>query len=326
MIIGQADKNGRIHAEFHPLRSDDGGTVSGRFSSSNPNLQQVPARDPRMNTIIRGLFLPEDGEQWCAADYSQQEPRLTIHYAAERGCTRGQEAADRYNTDPDTDYHNFVASLVFGSVFTKQERNIAKMINLGLAYGMGGAKLCKKLGFTTVRKVGKNNQEYEVAGPEGQAILDKYHKEVPFIKELSQQYAQHANNHGYLTTMSGRRCRFSAWEPLSGGRALPYADAVRVYGQNNIKRAFTHAALNRKIQGGSADMVKVSIRNLWRAGICPLVTIHDENGVSVPNKEKAKEVMEIMKTCVKLRVPLKVDGDLGPSWGEAKPMKEDEDA
>ena len=106
---------------------------------------------------------------------------------------------------------------------------------------------------------------------------------------------------------------------------MPYADAVIAYGENNIKRAFTHAALNRKIQGGSADMVKVSIRNLWRAGFVPLATIHDENGVSVPTKEKAREVAEIMRDCVKLRVPMKVDCDVGPTWGDAKPITGDED-
>ena len=325
MVISQADKNGRVHAEFHPLRSDDGGTVSGRFSSSNPNLQQVPARDPRMNTIIRGLFLPEEGEQWAAADYSQQEPRLTIHYAAERKCTRGQEAADKYNSDPDTDYHNFVASLVFGSNFTPKQRKAAKTINLGLAYGMGGPKLCRSLGYPTKRKIGSNNQEYEVAGDEGQALLDKYFKEVPFIKELSKHYTQQGNNFGYVSTLSGRRCRFTRWEPrYGGGRPLSYEEAVQTYGVHNIKRSKTHTGLNRKIQGGSADMIKIAIRNLWREGICPLVTVHDENGVSVPNRERARDVAEIMRTCVPLRVPLKVDVDLGPTWGDAKPMTDED--
>jgi DNA polymerase I-like protein with 3'-5' exonuclease and polymerase domains len=324
MVIGHADKNGRVHPEFHPLRSDAGGTVSGRFSSSNPNLQQVPARDPEMNTIIRGLFLPEEGEQWAACDFSQQEPRLTIHYAAEKGCTRGQEAADRYNSDPDTDYHNFVASLVFGSNFTKQQRSIAKMINLGLAYSMGPAKLCKKLGLPTIHKTNtKTNREYETAGLEGQEILDRYNKEVPFIKELSTMFSRQANEHGYLATMSGRRCRFSFWEPTQGGRAQLYDDAYRDHGQN-IKRAYTHAALNRKIQGGSADLIKITMRNLWREGFCPLVTVHDENGLSVPNNEKAKQVAEIMRDCVKLKVPMKVDVDIGPSWGEARPMTEED--
>jgi DNA polymerase I-like protein with 3'-5' exonuclease and polymerase domains len=255
---------------------------------------------------------------------SQQEPRLTIHYAAEKGCTKGQEAADLYNTDPNTDYHDFVATLVFGEGFTKAQRLTAKMINLGLAYGMGGAKLCKKLGYKTKTKVGKNNREYEVAGDEGQQILDQYHAKVPFIKELSGYYMEEAKQFGYIRTLSGRRCRFSDWEPWSGGQALPYEETVKRHGAGNIKRAFTHAALNRKIQGGSADLIKITMRNLWREGLVPLVTVHDENGLSVPNKETARKVMDIMRDCVKLRVPLKVDCDLGPTWGDAKPIKEDD--
>jgi DNA polymerase I-like protein with 3'-5' exonuclease and polymerase domains len=323
LVIDHADAAGRIHCEFHPLRSDDGGTVSGRFSSSNPNLQQVPARDPRMNTLIRGLFLPEEGEQWAACDYSQQEPRLTIHYAAERGCTRAEEVVKIYNENPSMSYHNLVAEWIFGKDFTPKQYKQAKNINLGLAYGMGGAKLCKQLGYPT-KTATYNGKEWEVAGEEGQALLDKYHKEVPFIRELTKQYGEVARDIGEIRTLSGRLCRFASYEPLRGGRALPYSDAATTYGPHNIRRAFTHTALNRKIQGGSADMMKIAMRNMWREGIVPFVTVHDEVGLSVKNKEEAKKVMEIMATAVKLRVPLKVDCDLGPSWGEAKPMTEDD--
>ncbi len=317
-VLDMADKNGRVHAEFHPLRSDSGGTVSGRFSSSNPNLQNIPARDPVMNTLIRGLFLPEDGELWCAADYSQQEPRLTIHYAAAGNFSRGVESAEHYTVDPDTDYHSFVAKLA------NIDRKPAKMINLGLAYGMGGSKLCHKLGLPTIMKTGYNGQQYETAGPEGQAILDKYFEAVPFVRELADTYKNIANNTGAIRTLSGRLCRFPYWEPRSGGRAELYEEAAKKYGANNIRRAFTHTALNRKIQGGSADMIKISLRNLWREGLVPLVTVHDENGISVPDHHTAKKVAEIMRTCVQLRVPMKVDVDIGKSWGLAKPMTEED--
>lgn len=316
--------NGRVHCDFNPLRSDDGGTVSGRFSSSNPNLQQVPARDPKMGTMIRGLFLPEEGEMWAAVDWSQQEPRLTVHYAEERGCSRGAEAAEKYRNDPDTDYHNFVASLLFGKDFTKQQRTIAKTINLGLAYGMGGAKLCRSLGLPTKMWETSSGRQVEVAGDEGQDILNKYHAAVPFIKELSVQYTQLANEQGALRTMSGRLIRFPFWESQSGGRAMKHEEAVRLYGSNGIRRAYTHAALNKKIQGGSADAMKISMRNLYREGVIPLVTVHDENGLSVASKKKAHEAAEIMRSCIKLRVPLKTDIDVGPSWGEAKPITEEE--
>lgn len=326
MVLDHADKNGRIHSEFHPLRSDDGGTVSGRFSSSNPNLQQVPARDPKMNTLIRGLFLPEEGEQWAAIDYSQQEPRLTVHYAASRGCTRAEEAVRLYNENPDMSYHNLVAGWLFGLDFTPKDYKKAKNINLGLAYGMGGAKLCKQMGYPTVMKENRwrPGHRYEAAGAEGQAILDKYNKEVPFVKELASDYTKIAIDQGFITTLAGRRCRFTLWEPKDGGRAVSLERAQREYAGRDIRRAYTHAALNRKIQGGSADMIKVALRNLWREKIVPLVTVHDENGLSVESKKRAYEAAEIMRDCVKLKVPLKVDIDFGRSWGEAKPITEDD--
>lgn len=324
MIIDHAH-NGRIHCNFHPLRSDEGGAVSGRFSCSDPNLQQVPARDPEIGPAIRDCFEPEDGEEWAAVDYSQQEPRLQVHYAEERGCSRGAEVAARYRENPDTDYHNLVAELAFGKNFTPKDRKNAKTINLGLAYGMGGPKLCMKLGLPTKEIETNNGRIIKVAGDEGQALLDRYFTEVPFVKELSAYYTEQANVFGYVRTLSGRRCRFHDFEPkFGGGLPLPYDEACRRYGQNNIKRSYTHAALNRKIQGGSADMIKVSLRNLWRAGYCPLVTIHDENGLSLGSRQQVNEVSDIMRNCVKLRVPLKVDVDLGPSWGKARPMEDEE--
>lgn len=325
MILDYADRNGRIHAEFNPLRSDEGGTISGRFSSSSPNLQQVPVHEPRMNTLIRGLFLPEEDERWAAIDYKQQEPRLTVHYAFVRGCQRADVAVRRYNEDPNTDYHSLVAEMVFGSGFTPDDRKRAKTINLGLAYGMGGGKLCRSLGLSTVMKVNSySGREYEAAGPEGQAILDRYHSEVPFIRELSKHYGDIALSDGQIRTLSGRLCRFPFFEPQKGGRALMLDEALSTYGVGNIKRAFTHTSLNRKIQGGAADMIKIAMRNMWREKIVPLVTVHDEVGASVGSPTEARQIAEIMSACVKLQVPLNVDIDLGASWGAAKPLLEED--
>ncbi len=325
MILDHVDKNGYVHAAFNPLRSDAGGTVSGRFSSSQPNLQQVPARDPQMNNLIRGLFLPEPGEHWCSADYSQQEPRLTVHYAVVNGCTAAEEAAAKYQNDANTDYHNLVAEMVFGKNFTPEHRKKAKTINLGLAYGMGGAKLATSLGLPTEGYDNKLGRRVEVAGPQAKALLEQYHRSVPFIKQLQDIYAGQANRDGYIITLSGRRCRFPFYEPMSGGRAMLYKEAGAQYGFHRIKRAYTHTSLNRKIQGGSADMIKIALRNLWREGFIPKVTVHDENGLSVASKKDAHRVAEIMRDCVQLKVPLKVDVDIGPSWGLAKPMTEGDD-
>lgn len=254
---------------------------------------------------------------------SQQEPRLTVHYAEERGCRGAHEAAEAYRSDHRTDYHNLIATLVFGPGFTKDQRKVAKTINLGGAYGMGGAKLCKELGLPTIMKTNFKGQQYEAAGPEGQAIMDRYHAAVPFIRELSDYYKKVATENGTLRTLSGRLYHFCWYEPISGGRALKYEDAVRTYGANNIRMAYTHKALNSKIQGGSGDIMKISMRNLYREGHKILLTMHDENGLSVGTNKRAKEAAEIMNSCVKLRVPLLCDVDVGPSWGEAKALVEE---
>ena len=125
--------NGRIHCQFNQLRSDEGGTVSGRFSSSNPNLQQVPSRHPEIKSLIRGLFIPEEGCRWGSFDYSAQEPRWLMHYAsltpATRDNERVKEIVDLYQKD-DLDFHQLVADMA------GVERNHAKTINLGIMYGL----------------------------------------------------------------------------------------------------------------------------------------------------------------------------------------------
>lgn len=324
MILSK-QTDGYIHPDFHPLRSDAGGSGPGRFSSSNPNCQQVPARDPKIGTMIRELFLPAEGAQWAAIDFKAQEPRLLCHDAEAHGCNGGKEAAERYRQDPNTDYHNLTAELCFGKNFTKDQRTAAKTINLSITYGAGPAKLCKMLKLPTRMAEGYNGKQYEVAGEEGAALMAKYHESVPFVKELTIYYKHVADKFGALRTLSGRLSRFPYFESMSGGRATMYGEAVRVHGANNIRRAFTYAALNKRVQGNAADMIKISMRNLYRAGFIPLVTVHDENGLSVETKAKAKEASEIMCSCVKLRVPLMCDIEMGPSWGEAKPIIENKD-
>ena len=129
--------NGRIHADINQIRSDDGGTVTGRFSMSNPNLQQIPAKG-YYGKKMRELFLPEEGHKWGSFDYSQQEPRIVVHYAIKHGLSETQELADKFNSD-EADFHQIVADMA--NIPRKQ----AKSINLGLFYGMGKGKLQAEL-------------------------------------------------------------------------------------------------------------------------------------------------------------------------------------
>jgi len=290
-------QSGRIHAELHPLRSDDGGTVTGRFSYSNPNLQQVPARDPEIGTAIRSLFIPESKCEWGAFDYSQQEPRLVVHYAEMMELRGAKDAGDAFRSG-DADFHQVVADMA--GIPRKQAKNI----NLGLFYSMGVQKLSDSLGLTL---------------DEGKELFGRYHERVPFVKALSERAVRRAGDQGNIRTLLGRRCRFDKWEPMQFGtrKIMDHKTAYAEYG-NAIKRAFTHKAMNRLIQGSAADMTKKAMQLLYEEGIIPHVQVHDELDFSIESPEQALKIKDIMESCVELRVPIKVDVELGPNWGEAK--------
>ena len=298
-MISEHSYNGRIHAEAHPLRNDLGGTVSGRFSYSNPNLQQVPARDPEIGNLIRSIFIPEEGCQWGVFDYSQQEPRLTVHYANQLGLIGARDAVNAYR-DKSADFHQIVADMA------KIPRKQAKNINLGLSYGMGKEKLIRELGL---------------GDAEAQALLAQYHEKVPFIKGIQDHCTRVASDRGYIRTLAGRRCHFDLWEhKYDKSVPLPLEDAKIKYG-DTLKRSYTYKALNRLIQGSAADMTKLAMLGLWEEGIVPHVQVHDEVDISIQDEEQAKKVVEIMENCVELSVPLVVDTELGPSWGETEDIK-----
>ena len=291
---------GRIHSEINQLRSDQGGTVSGRLSYSNPNLQQIPARNKEYGDKIRSLFLPEEGKQWGSFDYSQQEPRLVAHYAAsvDQQFTGADDFIEAYKNEA-ADFHQIVADMAGIS------RTHAKTINLGLFYGMGKAKLAKELGISKDR---------------AESLLNQYNSRVPFVKRLAEAVTNSASKYGFIRTIRGRKCRFDMWEPATFGmnKAMQYEEAKAIYG-NNIRRAFTYKALNRLIQGSAADQTKEAMIQCYKAGYKPLLQIHDELCFSIEDESDIKGVKEIMENAIEsLKVPSKVDIALGRSWGEAK--------
>ena len=291
---------GRIHAEFHQLRSDDGGTVTGRFSSSNPNLQQIPARDPDIRRMIRGLFIPEEGTKWGSFDYSSQEPRLLVHFAASIG-KRKHEMVDtiveEYNNG-DVDLHQMVAD--FAGITRKE----AKTVNLGIMYGMGKAKLANQLG---------------VSNEEAADILETHKSKVPFVKDLADLASKQAADNGVIRTLLGRRCHFPLWEPktFAYNKPLPLEEAQRTYGPP-LRRAFTYKALNKLIQGSAADQTKKAMADCYREGLLPMLTVHDELCFSVTDQEQSDKIKEIMENGLNdiLKVPSKVDDVLVNNWGE----------
>ena len=330
------EHKGRIHADINPVRGEKGGTVTGRFSYSNPNLQQVPARNKDLGPMIRSLFLPERNRTWGCFDYSQQEPRLVIHYASASPTLKNDDEVKKIVEqfkNNDVDFHQTVADMA------GIERLQAKTINLGLFYGMGKAKLHAELGS-------KNPEEAE-------KLFDKYHERVPFVKGLMNNTSRDAQSSGYITTLLGRRCRFETWElneynPGVFKPAMTKAEAeaesvskqkvalkkrykykldlkeiteeeIEKIGKKirpKIRRAYTYKALNKLIQGSAADMTKKAMLDLYEENIIPHIQIHDELDISVESKKHADKIIDIMQKAVKLNVPNKVDYESGENWGD----------
>lgn len=281
---------GRIHSELKALRGDEGGTVSGRFSGSSPSLQVVPARDPELGPLVRSAFVPEEGEEWLSADYSSQEPRLSVHFGVKAGI-RGADVLQRmWVEDPRADAYLPTAELC------GIERKDAKIIKLGILYGMGGGKMCHDLGLPYETKFWKG-KEIMVAGEEGEELFRKYHEGSPMDKALSEMAQRVAKQRGSVRTLLGRRAYFPR--------------------QANGQIWFTHKALNRIIQGSAADMTKVAMLEVDAAGYTPLVSVHDELGFSIPkgNKGVVEMLTGLMSNAIPLEVPVVCDAEIGPSWG-----------
>jgi DNA polymerase I-like protein with 3'-5' exonuclease and polymerase domains len=289
------EHKGRIHAEINQIRSDQGGTVTGRFSYNSPNLQQIPARHKELGPMIRSIFIPEEKCTWGCFDYSQQEPRILVHFASLMKLEGTSTIVDAYN-DGSADFHQMIADMA------GIERKQAKTINLGIMYGMGKNKLMAELGLM------KDAAE---------KLLKTYHQKAPFVKMLSEAVSRRADDSGKIRTIGGRICHFDMWEPHGFGikKPLKHADALREHGPG-IKRAFTYKALNKLIQGSAADMTKKSMLALYREGVIPHIQIHDELDISISSVQDAEKIIEIMEQAIDLQVPNKVDYEKGDNWGD----------
>jgi DNA polymerase I-like protein with 3'-5' exonuclease and polymerase domains len=316
---------GRIHADINQIRSDTGGTVTGRFSMSNPNLQQIPAKG-YIGGKMRELFVPEEGCKWGSFDYSQQEPRIVVHYAIKLGLPGTESLKDEFDRD-DADFHQIVADMA--NISRKQ----AKTINLGLFYGMGRIKLQRELGLDQ---------------RQAKELFNEYHSRVPFVRQLSQELIAFAKENKLLFTLHDRFCRFDRWEttnkewnpetnrfnevPLyTKEQAMEAfkAEMLDKYKENKIDPnymdyferyytpAFTYKALNRLIQGSAADMTKKAMVDLHDKGIIPHIQIHDELCFSTTDHE-SELIKSIMEKTIPLEVKNKVDYESGPNWGTIK--------
>lgn len=303
--------NGRVHCQFHPLRGDDGGTRSGRFSSDKPNLQNIPVRS-KLGKRVRKLFIPDYGHMAVEKnDYSQIEYRLLAHFAVGPGSDNVRE---RYNNDPKTDYHDMTIELVW--LIAKQliDRKPIKNINFGLLYGMGQPKLARQIG---------------IAKAVADEIFKAYHAGNPYVKATMDASSLEAQQLGYITTILGRRSRFNMWEPRqinyqNRARGLPEVMALQQYGADII-RSSTHKAINRRLQGSAADIIKKGMVRCYKEGVfdvigVPKLQVHDELVNSViddsPRQQEAYRYMKhVLETAIPLRVPVLVDSGRGPNWG-----------
>ncbi len=316
---------GRIHADINQIRSDAGGTVTGRFSMSNPNLQQIPSKG-FIGAKMRELFIPEDGRKWGSFDYSQQEPRIVVHYAIKIGLPGTENLQEEFDKD-DADFHQIVADMA--NISRKQ----AKTINLGLFYGMGKIKLQKELGLESA---------------EAKTLFNDYHNRVPFVRRLSQELIDFSKKNKLLFTLYDRFCRFDKWETTNkewnpetnrfnqvtlytekDAREAFKAEILDKFKEKKIDPnymdwferyytpAFTYKALNRLIQGSAADMTKKAMVDLYEKGIVPHIQIHDELCFSTTDHE-AELIKQTMEQTISLEVKNKVDYESGPNWGNIK--------
>lgn len=326
----EGSHKGRIHTQFHPLRSDKGegqeGARTGRFSSSDPNLQNIPVRSDE-GKQIRYAFIPDEGHcAWEKDDMSQQEYRYLAHYAVDNGDGSADRLRAEYNTNPKTDYHQnvYIAACPFlgwnpneSKELQAKHRRPIKNTNFGLIYGQGQILLAIKLGLT--RK-------------ESAKFFEGYHKAAPWVKPTMAAIAAEVQEFGYVTTILGRRCRFNLWEPIIQPRgtdrrfALPYDAAIREYG-HAIKRAYDYRGVNYKFQGSNADHMKKWMQMAYQAGVfdvigIPKITVHDELGFSVIDDSRQQdeayaELRHIFEKSIPLRVPVRADSKRGLTWGNA---------
>lgn len=312
--------HGRIYCQFHALKSDDGGTLVGRLSSSNPNLQNIPART-KLGKKVRKIFIHDYGHvAWLKNDFSQIHYRILAHYAVDRGDGSADKLRYDYCTNPKMDYHDNVYYRVCPLMgwdasdpeVKVMKRRPIKNVNFGLLYGQSEKSLAYKAGFE---------------GAAAREFFKSYFDASPYIKPTMEMVGREVQAFGYITTILKRRVRFRLWEPAGRGeRGMPltYEAALREYG-SNIRLAYEYRGVNYKFQGSEADIMKRSVLECYRQGIfrvtgMPRVLVHDETGFSKISEsheqvEAYAYMKHVLETTVKLRVPLRVDTGEGPNWG-----------
>lgn len=336
--ILEKNVNGKLYPVFHPLKGETNGTMLGRFSSSDPNLQNIPART-KLGKKVRGAFIPDAGHAlWLKNDYSQIHYRILAHFAVDDGDGSADRLRQAYIDDPDMDYHFNVY------------RDVAPLMNWSQSYSMAGnafapmdqqpddiqdhRRIIKNINFSGLYGVGEKTVGYKylvgMSAAQVKDFLATYHRGAPYIKATMKEMENEAERFGYVTSLLGRRIRFMMYEPRGFGDrrpALPYERALREYGEF-IRLAFLYRAVNYKFQGSEPDIMKTGMLKCWNSGVfdytgVPRLTVHDELDFSVrdtsPQMQEAfRFIRDTMQGAITLRVPVKVDTTTGPNWARAK--------
>ena len=299
---------GVIHANYNQTKSEaDGGdsmmgTGTGRLSVNDPALQQIHKRDADIASIVRSLFLPDEGHEWVCDDWSQMDFRVFAHYI------KVPKMLDAYRKDPLLDFHALVAG------FTGLPRKPrfagdanAKQINLGLIFGMGEGKMAYEMGlpYELKRDERRPGREFFEPGPEARAVFERYHEEIPGVKTFLKTASSVAKTRGYVKTILGSHIRFP------GGQ-------------------FTHKAGGLVFQGSAADALKVKICEVDsyletmynKYGCRLLLNVHDEFDGSIPPGlvEIRQEVTRIIEdfhsehAVIRFRVPIRSSKGVGSNW------------
>lgn len=263
------------------------GAETGRMSCSGPNMQQIPnaKKHKELGELIRGAYVSSPGKLWASLDFAAQEPRLQVHYASLIDAEGADLLVAEYNKNPELDLHQIVSDM------TGVSRNEAKTINLGLAYGMGITKLAASLNLSV---------------PQAKILLDNFHTRLPYLKELDEKCKSSLKRKGYIETIGGRKLRLDK--------------SVIIEGK---EKSFEYKALNKLIQGSSADQIMMCLIALDKEGFTVISSIHDEINLEVNNLQEALRAKEIMENVLKLRVPVVAELSLGTSWGNAVKVTND---
>ena len=299
-VIGSADGDGYVHTQFNQARNDaDAGTITGRLSSTDPALQQITARDKENAKILRSLFLPDEGDEWMCADYSQVDFRCGAHLQNDPAILRA------YAENPALDYHQVVSDMTgiprnppyAGAPNTKQ-------INLGLSFGAGQGKLAFMMKMPYEVKELRGKMSY-TAGPEAAAIFNLYHSKLPAVKKFMEKAGNVAKETHFVKTATGRRLRFPRGMGAHKAAGLlyqAYAADIHKYGLIKVDRLIRE-------QGMSARL---------------MMSCHDEIGVSMQEDPEARDMIvreytdfSREESPIRMRVPILASGDFGPNWYEA---------